>query len=62
MNVIYLFIINGFRFSNFFQTYYMLKNGNGTKLLRQLITIKLILLRVLLNFCACIKRLGGAYC
>ena len=49
MNVIYLFIItgSGFRFSNFFLTYYYVKtNGNGTKLLRQRLTIKLILLLI----------------
>ena len=44
---IYLFIITGFRFSNFFQTYYMLKQTEAVqKLLSQLLTNKLILLLI----------------
>ena len=44
VNVIYLFIITGFRIFKFLSNLlYVETNGNGTKLLRQLLTIKLIL-------------------
>ena len=69
MNVINLFIylfiryhwVQIFKFLS--NLLYVETNGNGTKLLRQLLTIKLILLLIWCSeLCACVKRLGGAYC
>ena len=50
----YLFIITGFIFLNFFQIYYMLKQTEAIQNLRQLLTIKVILL-----LC---QTSSGAYC